>query len=332
MTTPPGDTARSGGGSLARLHLRTGLLRLARAELEELAGDGRLAPDEVLDLAEARWRTGDLRGASDAAAAWLDAGAPETGAPESGAPEAGAPVGGDGEVEAAGGWRASGRARALAHGLVAEGLTVRGRHEDAAVHVAAALDALRGGLVTGPPSRPGARVAGGRVPTASLEPALDAMFAGIPPRAGAWPVFELGGPADEAIPGPSRERPAPRVAASVTGDPAPDPIVAADERLRAGDDAAAAVLLMLALRSAPARASDVLERVDAALASRSDAAMLLARAEALRSLGRHEAAAIAYAVADTHARGTATDAVPAPPGPGAADPGAPSVRSRRPRR
>ena len=158
------------------------------------------------------------------------------------------------------------------------------------------------------------------------------MFAGIPPRAGAWPVFELGGPAEGPGPAPSAERPAPRVAATTPGDPAPDPILAADERLRAGDDAAAAVLLILALRAAPARASDVLERADAALASRSGAAMLLARAEALRSLGRHEAAAIAYAVADTHARGPAPDAVPAPPGPRAAAPGAPSLRSRRPRR
>jgi hypothetical protein len=89
-------------------------------------------------------------------------------------------------------------------------------------------------------------------------------------------------------------------------DPAvPDPIAAAGERLGAGDDAAAAVLLVLALRATPSRAGEVLERADAALAARPGAPLLLVRAEALRALGRHEAAGIAYAVADTRARGGA---------------------------
>ncbi|MFN8631135.1 MAG: hypothetical protein U0838_12715 [Chloroflexota bacterium] len=41
---------------------------LARAELEALAGRGRLDDAALLDLAEVRWRTGDLGGAGDAAA------------------------------------------------------------------------------------------------------------------------------------------------------------------------------------------------------------------------------------------------------------------------
>lgn len=59
---------------LARLHLRMGHLGLARAELEALAGAGDLGPEGLLGLAEARWRTGDLTGAGEAAQAHLAAG------------------------------------------------------------------------------------------------------------------------------------------------------------------------------------------------------------------------------------------------------------------
>ncbi len=111
--------------------------------------------------------------------------------------------------------------------------------------------------------------------------------------------------------------------ASDAGAAGDDPIAAADDRLAAGDDAAAAVLLILALRASPVRASDVLERVDAALSERSSAGLLLARAEALRVLGRHDAAGIAYAVADAQARGGAPGASAAP-GPDATDPPAAS--------
>jgi hypothetical protein len=58
--------------ALARLHLRLGSLALARAELETLAGRDGLDRDGLVDLAEARWRTGDIAGAGEAAAAALD--------------------------------------------------------------------------------------------------------------------------------------------------------------------------------------------------------------------------------------------------------------------
>jgi hypothetical protein len=48
-----------------------GQLQLARAELEALAGRAALDEPALLDLAEARWRTGDLAGAGAAAAALL---------------------------------------------------------------------------------------------------------------------------------------------------------------------------------------------------------------------------------------------------------------------
>ena len=59
---------------LARLHLRMGSLALARAELESLAGRAMLDEEALLDLAEVRWRTGDLAGAGEAANALLPRG------------------------------------------------------------------------------------------------------------------------------------------------------------------------------------------------------------------------------------------------------------------
>lgn len=59
---------------LATLHLRMGMLPLARAELEAAAGRGRLDDIALLDLAEARWRSGDLAGAGEAAHAAIEKG------------------------------------------------------------------------------------------------------------------------------------------------------------------------------------------------------------------------------------------------------------------
>ena len=68
----PGD--RSTEARLARLHLRSGAFGLARAELETLVGAGTLDDEALLDLAEVRWRTGDLAGAGEAAQAYLATG------------------------------------------------------------------------------------------------------------------------------------------------------------------------------------------------------------------------------------------------------------------
>ena len=59
---------------LARLHLRTGSYALARVELETAAGAGTLDEEALLDLAEVRWRTDDLTGAGEAAAAYIASG------------------------------------------------------------------------------------------------------------------------------------------------------------------------------------------------------------------------------------------------------------------
>lgn len=59
---------------LARMHLRLGSLALARAELEIHARAGTLDLPGYVDLAEVRWRSGDLSRAGEAALAALDAG------------------------------------------------------------------------------------------------------------------------------------------------------------------------------------------------------------------------------------------------------------------
>jgi hypothetical protein len=64
-----GAQERSADARLARIHLRGGLLPLARAALEQMAGAGTLDRDAMADLAEARWRGGDLEGAAEAARA-----------------------------------------------------------------------------------------------------------------------------------------------------------------------------------------------------------------------------------------------------------------------
>ena len=71
---PIADGARPTALQLARIHLRMGSLALARAELESFAGAGTLDDPALLDLAEARWRTGDLAGAGEAATAAIGRG------------------------------------------------------------------------------------------------------------------------------------------------------------------------------------------------------------------------------------------------------------------
>ena len=71
LARPNAAPARSAELLLARAHLRLGSLALARTELETLAGMGKLDSLGLVDLAEVRWRTGDLAGAGEAAAVAL---------------------------------------------------------------------------------------------------------------------------------------------------------------------------------------------------------------------------------------------------------------------
>jgi tetratricopeptide (TPR) repeat protein len=77
MPTAEATASRPVDLILARAHLRLGSLALARAELEGFANAGLLDLPGQVDLAEVRWRTGDLAGAGEAAAAALAAGEEE---------------------------------------------------------------------------------------------------------------------------------------------------------------------------------------------------------------------------------------------------------------
>jgi len=70
----PSRAPRAAPLALARMHLRLGSLALARAELEILAGEEALDPAGQVDLAEARWRTGNLTAAGAAASVALESG------------------------------------------------------------------------------------------------------------------------------------------------------------------------------------------------------------------------------------------------------------------
>src|SRR6202043_3033162 len=73
--TPAAAAARLDGDvRLAVLHLRVGMLVVARSELEDLERRGLLDALGWAWLAEARWRSGDMEDAATAARAHLDAG------------------------------------------------------------------------------------------------------------------------------------------------------------------------------------------------------------------------------------------------------------------
>ncbi len=101
---------------MARLHLRMGSTSLARAELESFAGRGALDEAALLDLAEVRWRTGDLAGAGEAANALIEIGREDVLALAIAA-EATAALGRPGEAR-----RLAGRAVAAAGGRSIEAL------------------------------------------------------------------------------------------------------------------------------------------------------------------------------------------------------------------
>jgi hypothetical protein len=72
--TVDGAVERSVELQLARIHLRLGSLALARTELEILSRQGLLDRPGQVDLAEVRWRSGDLTSAGEAAALALAGG------------------------------------------------------------------------------------------------------------------------------------------------------------------------------------------------------------------------------------------------------------------
>jgi tetratricopeptide (TPR) repeat protein len=278
MSDTPGSSERAPDLVLARLHLRLGSLSLARAELETLAGKDMLDADGVVDLAEARWRTGDITGAGEAAALVLD--------------DDEGPV--------------------LALIVAAEAAAERGRPTEARRLAAKALsiadgsiDALFAGMPRSPawPPDPAApppspttmfdaptagRAATGRASSpeprpSSPEPARAAAEAGDAAAVGAGLWDEDLAAAAEA----EAESQAAIDASLPTGEEALD---AGRAALAAGDVTGAALRFSIVLRIAPALAPAVIDLVG----ERHDPRLALVRGDAYRLVGRELDARRAY--------------------------------------
>jgi hypothetical protein len=251
---------------LARLHLRLGSLGLARAELESMAGRNSLDDQGIRDLAEVRWRTGDLAGAGDAAAAYLE-GAPDDVLALVIAAEMQSHLGRPGEAR-----RLAGRALAASEGL---------------------LDTIFAGM---PRSTVWPVDTGG-----PLEPAgtLFADLGALPPD---WSVDASDSP-DDAASAASQFEPGDALAPTIQGGPGlwdadhetvapalPDPaelLARARAALEADRPGQAAAGLALAMRAAPTLAPAVLDLI----AGRSEPVLALVRGDAHRIVG-HEAEAL----------------------------------------
>ena len=267
--------------TLARLHLRTGSLALARAEFETLAGQGTLDGDALVDLADVRWRTGDLAEAGTAATAALDQGV-------------NAPVAVIIAAESAFARGRPGEARRLAtQAMSAAGGT---------------LDALFGGMPRSSvwPSDP----AGPAPSTATLfgEDSGDAVWANgeileerrredrrrtpsSPPPAATTAIPATG--SDPSGPGLWD---ADAEAAVSNGPPAAQPAAMLEAGLAAlasGETDRGSALLGVALRLGPHLAPTILDATIDADAP----AILLVRGDALRATGHEPDAAAAYAAA-----------------------------------
>jgi hypothetical protein len=254
---------------LARLHLRSGIHPLARVELEALAGGDRLDHDGILDLAEVRWRSGDLVGASAAASAWLEE------------------MSGD----------SVGREALLAHVISAEAAAAEGDVAGAAAHVEAAVVGLAGpGTLDAVLAGIAARAAwpvelGGPMPAAAPAGARGAETS---PARGAPHAR----PRNQALPPPITPAATALVqqgAALVRSAPERAAIVLA-LALRA--DRAAAEAVLEALGSGTVPVPDGGAEPPTTAAPEAGPALAFVRAEALWAAGRHEEARIAYASAE----------------------------------
>ena len=272
--------ARSTDLALARAHLRLGSLTLARAELETLAGIGGLDTDGMLDLAEARWRTGDLVGAGDAANVVLASDEPRPMALLIAA-EAAAVDGRPGEARRLASRTielADGSIDALFAGMPRAGVWPTDAAEPAPIAGTLFHRETENGLAS-TLSDEGARAKAGLDGTPPA--VVTAPYGSEVGSAAATTTLTLwgGDPGSEletaSLPEPAEELQAAR-AALVSG--------ALDE---------AALRFSLALRAAPALALAVLEATEGARS----AALSLVRGDAYRSLGHEMESRQAYAVA-----------------------------------
>ena len=310
-----GVTTRDPDLVLARMHLRLGSLALARAELETLAGRDALDEAGLLDLAEARWRTGDITGAGEAAVAALHDE--------------------DGPL--------------LALVVAAEAAAARGRPTEARrladkamAAAGGSIDALFAGMPRAAVWPPDA-AAPPPSPTTMFDPPRRAISAAHrhprpPDTASSTRTPDVGadaqaGPAEEAdaatiglweaAAAPHATGPETDLTADVELGgrlEAEDDLPSGDQELdlgraalRAGDPEEAAVRLGLAIRIAPALAPAVLDLI----AGRTERGIALVRGDAYRLVGREIEARRAFTDA---ARGASWPPAPEPPSAAAPEP------------
>jgi hypothetical protein len=289
----PRPSARAARGTdpavdarLARLHLRLGQQELARAELEMLAGSGNLDNDGLLALAEARWRTGDLPGAGEAAQACLAAGRTDVLAIVIAA-EAMAALGRPGEAR-----RLAGQALEQADvpldaifAGIPRSLIWPADPSEAGRPEGMLFPAPEPSLRSGASTLAGASAPGGAAPSAS-----DASGDGTDRST------EAHDPLDPSAPGLWDLKGGPRVLGGELPQPASE-IAAATAALADGRYGDGAVHLAIALRLASALAPAVLELVEAS--ERRTPELELVRGDAYRLVGHELEARRAYATAAT---------------------------------
>jgi len=243
--------------TLARLHLRLGSYALARAELEAMAGQDALDDDGLDDLVEARWRTGDLTGAGEAAAVVLE----------------------------------RGRSPVLALVVAAEASAARGRPSEARRLAARALEAAGGSIDDTFAGMPRASI--WPADPAAPPPAPTTLFHAVEPKAVAPSTgTEASGDADRG-PGSLRlwdmpGEPLPDESGLPTAEVE---LESGRDALEAGDIPRAATHLGLVLRLAPSLAPGVLDLV----ADRSEPPLALVRGDAYRLVGQEIEARRAFA-------------------------------------
>ena len=251
---------------LAHAHLRLGALALARVELETMATLGTLDEQGLVDLAEVRWRTGDINRAGEAAVAALRAGIDDPVALVIAA-EAAASVGRPGEAR-----RFAQRAMATIGGsidAIFAGMPRSGVWPPDADEPPPSAPTLfdRGPEIVPPATEPEPRdVAPATTGATATTPAS-------PIALGFWDEADVADPGPTGLPDPAAELDAGR-AALVTG---------------ALDDAA--LHFGLALRLAPALAPAVLEATSGARGP----SVAMVRGDAYRIAGQEDEARNAYA-------------------------------------
>jgi hypothetical protein len=271
---------------------------LARAALEQMAGAGTLDPGAMADLAEVRWRGGDLIGAADAARAH----------------------------------QASGGTEPMAALIIAEDLARSGADEEASAAARTVTDRVAGAvdvLFAMEPRREIWPVADpGWMPGDADAPGHWGLLVGgsvvADPAPDTWELVPITEPqiddsgADGDVAPQGRGVPgSPAGAGSttavvMTGRLAGEELDLADRALAAGDLVAASHRLAVLLRLDPALAPIILSAADRATAAASSGSgeltvIHLVRGDAYRTMGRDNEAAAAYRLAhQTLSRGSPT--------------------------